>query len=132
MVTRTGLTRPEMAARYKVSERTVRRWCAEPDWPAPIGKRGKFEEYDREQADAAAARRQQRAEPVDAGPRLLTTTEIAQLYHLDPGTVRGYASSTARNILGDPDAVRDGVKLYRADRVAVIMAGRRRYRRIPA
>lgn len=129
MVAAEGLTRPELAERYGVTERVVSHWTREPDWPAPVGKLGNWTVYDPAKTDAVVAAWRTREVPDEAkaaGSRLLTAAEIADMFGLKPVTVRGYVH---RGMFGDPDEERQGVKLWRADRVAKVMEGRRKYKR---
>lgn len=127
MVARPGMTRPELAERYGVTERVVGHWTHEEGWPAPIGKRGRWQEYDSEQTDAAVAARAGREQPeevAELGDRLLTMPEIAELYSVAASTIRDYAS---KGQFGEPDDVSGDVKQFRADRVAEAMSKKRKY-----
>lgn len=114
---RPGITRPEIAARYERSAVTVDRWCADPTWPAPIGKRGRYLEYDPEQVALAVAQREPEPAPAPLRGRL-SRQEIAEHYNIEPPTVRSYAH---RGHFGEPDE--DG--RYSAADVAAYMSKRR-------
>ncbi|MFD0632224.1 hypothetical protein ACFQ9X_12050 [Catenulispora yoronensis] len=92
---RPGIIKPEIAELYGVPPGTVNDWVRAADWPEPIGKRGRFVEYDRADVVAAVVGRRFHKVPdtVKAlGSQPLTQQEIAELFGLDYGTVRVDAS----------------------------------------
>ncbi|GAA2041440.1 hypothetical protein GCM10009839_49870 [Catenulispora yoronensis] len=128
---RPGIIKPEIAELYGVPPGTVNDWVRAADWPEPIGKRGRFVEYDRADVVAAVVGRRFHKVPdtVKAlGSQPLTQQEIAELFGLDYGTVRVDAS---RGRLGEP-VVKNGVRMFPADQVAAIIAKRRAYRKTQA
>ncbi|RJO74155.1 hypothetical protein D5S18_18555 [Nocardia panacis] len=130
------LTAPEIAAKYGRAKSTVQRqWKVAPDWPAPIGKRGKWLEYDEAAVEEVVKSWGGRAVhdspadgQIDSDPSdLLTTKEIAEYTGLAYGTIRADASTGK---LGNPDDIDSGgVKRWRRDTIDGVMGKRRRYRR---
>lgn len=88
----TGETVPEIALRYRRSERTIEHWIQNYPWPAPLGKRGKLYVYG--QAETGAAVRAILAvSNSDADPdELLDAKAAAAEAGLAYGTVRAYIS----------------------------------------
>lgn len=133
MVDRPGITTREIAQTYGRSLHTVtKEWVRHADWPAPVGKRGRFNEYP---ADAVAAWVAEHADrdttpPIFTGDpdRLLTVAEIADESGLSEGTVRADLSRGRLTPKGG-DVERDGVKLWRRGTIADQLRGRRGYRR---
>ncbi|WUI00223.1 hypothetical protein OHR68_43275 [Spirillospora sp. NBC_00431] len=132
MVTRPALIAPEIAERYGRATSTVQRvWTQHPEWPAPVGKRGRWNTYDAEQVDQLVRRAFLRDEPARAGDPddLLTVNEIADYTGLSPATIR---ADISRDRWRDPDETRDGVKRWRRSSVDQIIKSRRSYRRNPS
>lgn len=122
MVAPEGIIAAEIAAKYGCSLVTVRRWMTTDEWPAPIGKRGRWLEFDAAEVEGYVAR-----EAGDGDPNeLLTPAQIAQHTKLAPGTVR---SDISRGRFGEPDEDKAGVKRWKRSTIDEKLAGRRRYRR---
>lgn len=129
MVDRPGITVTEIAEKYRRSRsRVANYWVRDPQWRdrvRVVGKRGRASEYDPD--DVHALLREWvwlPPENSDVDPeRLLTLPEIADYAGIDYATVRSDASpgkrksGTSRNILGEPDAVRDGERMWRRSTV---------------
>lgn len=124
-----ALIAPEIAARYGRELSTVQRqWMVRPDWPTPIGKRGRWNLYDAAAVDAVVRANfvrtvERRGDPDD----LLTVAEIAEYTGLSPATIR--ADISRGRIKREPDDNEHGVKRWRRATVDAAMAGRRRYSR---
>jgi hypothetical protein len=87
------LITPEIAELYGRSTHTVTKaWAAHPEWPAPVGKRGRYNEYDAEQVAAFvrahAARHADDLEP----DRLYTAQQIGDAAGISAGTIRADVS----------------------------------------
>jgi len=125
------LIQPEIAARYGLSEATIRLYRRGPEWPAPSGKRGRHAEFDAAAVDAAV--RAIRARPSPAGgddeDELLDMRAAAAEAGISYGTLRGYVS---RGDWPGPDDERHGVKRWRRSTVQARVASRRPYRRSAA
>ncbi|MGH8792631.1 MAG: helix-turn-helix transcriptional regulator [Stackebrandtia sp.] len=110
---RPGLTYREIADTYGRSVKTIyERWTKNPLWPEPIGKRGRFLEFDADAVAAVAEVETPQPQQMDGDPDdLLTVREIAEIS--DPpvteATLRSYIS---KGLWPDPDKVLDGVKLW--------------------
>lgn len=137
MVTRRGLTVPEIARRYGRAETTIRHsWTQHPQWPEPIGKRGRYKEYDADAVESVVARLFSRTEPdsadepdteqpIAADPNeLLDVAAIATYTHLSASTIR---SDISRNRWPAPDDETDGTKTWKRSTVEAIMKKRRAY-----
>jgi hypothetical protein len=129
MVRRPGIIAPEIAERYGAPLATVQRaWKVHPEWPAPIGKRGRWAEYDADAVDEAVRRLFRRAPLAGQGhpEDELTVADIAAYTGLSESTVR---SDISRGRLPRRDVERDGVKLWKRKTIDAAMTGRRRYQR---
>lgn len=122
----TDITAPEIAAKYGRTLSTVQRqWMVRPDFPAPIGKRGRWNAYDPAAVDAAVrAHFVRTVEPTGDPDELLTQIEIAAVTGLSPSTIR---ADISRGRIGEPDDETDGVKRWKRSTITEAMAGRRRY-----
>ncbi|MGP3914327.1 helix-turn-helix transcriptional regulator [Nonomuraea sp. 10N515B] len=129
MVSGKGLIPPEIAERYGRSLETVRdTWRKHPDWPAPIGRRGRWAEYDAAAVDQLVRRLWVRPElPSEGNPDdLLTINEIVEYTGLARGTID---ADISRGRWREPDEVEYGVKRWRRSTVDDVMSKRRGYRR---
>jgi uncharacterized protein YjcR len=121
-----GTTLPEIAERYKRSRETVRAWTRRPGWPAPLGRRGRFYEYDAAAVDAVVRAEILGEAPATTDPgRLLTDAEVAERAGVELRTLTGYI---ARGQWIEPDDVTDGVRRWRQDSVDRKLATRKRRR----
>lgn len=125
---RADITAPEIAAKYGRTLSTVQRqWMVREEFPAPIGKRGRWNAYDPAAVDAAVrAHFVRTVAPTGDPDELLTQVEIAEVTGLSPGTIR---SDISRGRIGKPDDETDGVKKWKRSTITAAMAGRRRYSR---
>lgn len=129
MVTLRGIIAPEIAERYGRAVHTVTQtWRKHPDWPAPIGKRGRWAEYDADQVDEVVRRLFIREPPAsEGGPDdLLTINEIVDYTGLARGTID---ADISRGRWRDPDDTEHGVKRWKRSTVDAIMKSRRGYQR---
>ncbi|GLY81812.1 sigma factor-like helix-turn-helix DNA-binding protein [Actinoallomurus iriomotensis] len=129
MVRRPGIIAPEIAERFGAPLSTVQRqWKVHPQWPAPIGKRGRWAEYDAAAVEEAVRRLFRRAPLAEQGDPEdeLTVADIAAYTGLSESTVR---SDISRGRLPRHDDERDGVKLWKRKTIDAAMTGRRRYQR---
>lgn len=127
MVTPDRLILPEIARRYGRPLATVRTaWAADPAWPAPCGKRGRYNEYDAAAVDAAVQSITGRPQLDGDGAELLTFDQIAEATGLAAATIR---SDLSRGRWPAPDDTGDGVKRWRRSTVRSVMETRRAYRR---
>lgn len=126
-MTSRGLIVPEIARKYGKTDLAVRhRWIQNPEWPAPIGRRGRYKEYDEQAVEAAVKKLYTRAEPEATGSPddLLTIGEIATYTKLSNATIY---SDIKRGRWRDPDKTEDGVRMWKRETVDAIVKGRRRY-----
>lgn len=133
-----GLTAPEIAQKYGVTVHAITKdwvveWRKTPGAPRPIGKRGRYNEYDPGEVEKWV--RQNRSRP-QGGPiytrdpeGLLTAAEIAEEAGLSENTVRSDLSR-GRLTPKEGDVVKDGTKLWRRGSIAAQLR-RRRSRRAP-
>ncbi|GAA4626963.1 hypothetical protein GCM10023196_037320 [Actinoallomurus vinaceus] len=129
MIIRPGIIRPEIQERYGHgrSERTIENWTKHPDWPAPVGRRGRWHEYPLEAVEAWIAKHAPTEESTPAGKPtdLLTVQEIAAHSGRGESTIRGYIS---RGRWPAADKEENGVKLWFRSTVDRALAGLRPYR----
>lgn len=129
MVPGKGLIAPEIAERYGRATSTVQRiWTQHPEWPRPIGKRGRWNEYDPDAVDRVVRRTFLRDRPRPSGTPddLLDINAIAEYTGLSASTIR---ADISRGRWRAPDDTANGVKRWRRSTVDEIMAERRRYQR---
>ncbi|MFX0573045.1 helix-turn-helix transcriptional regulator [Nocardia nepalensis] len=121
---------PEIAARYGRALTTVQKvWMVKPGWPAPVGRRGRWNEYLAADVEAAIGSPPAPAEPAGAPgdpDELLTITQIADYTGKARGTIAAYVS---RGQYPAPDEDKDGVKRWRRATVDADAAARRIYLR---
>lgn len=124
------LTAPEIAERYGRSVSTIQtKWTQRDEWPAPVGRRGKWKEYDAAEVADVVQRLYGREGATTKGKPgdLLTVAEIAAYTGLSASTVR--ADISRGRIKHEPDDESTGVKRWRRDTIDAAMATRRGYRR---
>ncbi|MET9729711.1 hypothetical protein ABZZ79_03290 [Streptomyces sp. NPDC006458] len=128
MVAPARIITPEIAATYGVSTHTVtKEWARRPGWPEPVGKRGRYKEY-----DAAAVAEFVRAsvdrQAVDLEPdRLYTAQDLeAAGIGIKAGTIR---ADLNRGRWPEPDDTDHGVNRWKGQTAAAAMRNRRSYRR---
>lgn len=123
------LTAPEIAERYGRALSTIQtNWTQRDEWPAPVGRRGKWKEYDAAEVAAVVKRLYGREGNTGKGKPgdLLTVAEIADYTGLAASTVR---ADVSRGRIGAADDESTGVKKWRRDTIDAAMATRRGYRR---
>jgi hypothetical protein len=118
------LITPEIAELYGRSTHTVTKaWAAHPEWPAPVGKRGRYNEYDAEQVAAFvrahAARHADDLEP----DRLYTAQQIGDAAGISAGTIR---ADVSKGRWPAPDDTAHGVKRWYGRTAKETLATRRR------
>ncbi|MFD0468596.1 hypothetical protein ACFQ0B_10000 [Nonomuraea thailandensis] len=90
MVEQRGIIAPEIAARYERALTTVTgTWRKHPAWPTPIGRRGRWAEYDAKQVDAVVRAHFLREQPAPAADpdELLTIAQLVDATGLKRGTL---------------------------------------------
>lgn len=130
MVDRPGMIAPEIADHYGVSIHTVTKtWPQHEAWPDPVGKRGRYKEYDR-QAIADFVRDHIERQAVTLEPqRLYTASQLEDAgIGITAGTVR---ADLTRGRWPEPDDTEHGVNKWKGSTVMAVMAGRRNYHRAP-
>ncbi|MGW1035025.1 hypothetical protein ACWD4Z_22915 [Streptomyces antibioticus] len=128
MVDPERLITPEIAKTYGVSQDTVTKtWAQHPDWPASVGKRGRYKAYDA-QAVADFVRTHARRPAVELEPqRLYTAQELeAAGVGITAGTIR---ADRSRRRWPEPDDTQHGVSRWTGATATQALAGRRTYRR---
>ncbi|MEU5838789.1 hypothetical protein ABZ820_34710 [Streptomyces diacarni] len=128
MVEPERLITPEIAERYGVSLHTVRKsWMQRPDWPAPAGKRGRYQDYDAA-AVAEWVRVHAEREPVTLEPkRLYTAVQLEEAgVGIKAGTIR---ADRSRGRWPAPDDTEGGVNRWYGSTVSKVLAERQAYRR---
>ncbi|NJP93926.1 hypothetical protein HCN51_31580 [Nonomuraea sp. FMUSA5-5] len=129
MVEQRRIIAPEIAERYGRALTTVTgTWRNHPEWPKPVGRRGRWAEYDADQVDAVVRGHLLRTPPAPAAnpDELLTIAQIVEVTGLKRGTIDGDIS---RGRWPEPDDQEYGVKRWKRGTVDQVMAGRRGYRR---
>lgn len=126
-----GLTYDEIAAKYERSPSTIRQqWATHPDWPTPIGKRGRSLEFSADQVNALAVAEFLPPEPPEGDPdELMTLSEIADRTGKPLSTLESYAhrqNDTEHKHWPPRAGHRNGTNLWRWGDVAAHLAGRRR------
>ena len=132
MVDAERLIAPEIADLYGRSLKTIERWRSHPDWPKPVGKRGRWAEYDAAAVDAAV-----RAlflpqflphPPAEDGDpdELLTIDQAAQILGVKRKTLD---ADRSRGRFPQPDDTAHGVPRWRRATVEAVKRSRRPYRR---
>src|ERR1039457_2065952 len=128
MVTRARLIAPEVAARYGRPLTTIQtEWMPDPAWPAAIGKRGRWNEYDAAEVAAAVQAITGRPQLPEGDPdELLDIGQAAAHAGISPSTIR---ADLSRGRWPAPDDGKHGVKRWKRSTVTTVMEGRRQYRR---
>jgi predicted DNA-binding transcriptional regulator AlpA len=84
-----GETLAEIAARTATPPTTVQKtWRRHPEWPAPVGRRGRAATYDPAAVDAWLAAHVRRPVPKLKPGRLYTAAEIAAATGISAATIR--------------------------------------------
>ncbi|MEV1079891.1 hypothetical protein AB0I98_16840 [Streptomyces sp. NPDC050211] len=128
MVVRPGWIAPEIAEQYGVGIHTVTKtWAQHPAWPASVGKRGRYKEYDR-QAIADFVRKHVKRQAVELEPkRLYTAQQLEDAgIGIKAGTIR---ADLTRGRWPEPDDTDHGMNRWTGETVMTAMTGRRGYRR---
>ncbi|MYW48868.1 hypothetical protein [Streptomyces sp. SID161] len=128
MVDRPGLITPEIAEQYGVSDHTVTKtWAQHPDWPAPVGKRGRYKEYAAADIADYVRKHVERQAVVLEPERLYTAQQLEDAgIGIKAGTIR---ADLARGRWPEPDDTEHGVNRWKGMTVMTAMTGRRVYRR---
>ncbi|XUL91015.1 hypothetical protein ACQ86D_33940 [Streptomyces galilaeus] len=128
MVDPARLINPEIADTYGVSLHTVTKtWAQHPDWPDPVGKRGRYKAYDR-QAIADFVRDHIERQAVTLEPRRLYTAQDLEAANIGikAGTIR---ADLTRDRWPEPDDTDNGVNRWYGATVTRALDGRRGYHR---
>ncbi|MFF4989615.1 helix-turn-helix transcriptional regulator [Streptosporangium saharense] len=132
MVDQARIIAPEIAAKYGRAVTTVTNtWRRHPEWPEPVGRRGRWVEYNATEVDEVVRRLFVREElPAEGRPDdLLTIAEIVEYTGLKRSTID---ADISRGRILPPDEVKHGVKRWRRSTIDSVMKGRRGYRRAEA
>ncbi|NGO68536.1 hypothetical protein [Streptomyces boncukensis] len=123
-----GETLREIADRHGRSYDTVRKqWARHPDWPAPIGKRGRWHVYDSAAVDRVIGEHFARP-AVQLQPRRLYTAQ--QLEEAGAGITAGtIRADLSRGRWPQPDSTDDGVNRWYGTTATAALAQRRSYKR---
>lgn len=94
---RRGIIAPEIAEKYGRSLLTVQKnWMTSDEWPPMIGKRGRWNEYDRAEADRVVREHflvaREAPEQVGSPDDRLTGHEMAEYLGIKYKTLTGYVS----------------------------------------
>ncbi|GEC02971.1 hypothetical protein SSP24_06260 [Streptomyces spinoverrucosus] len=128
MVDRPRLITPEIADTYGVSQHTVTKtWAQHPQWPDPVGKRGRYKEYDAQNiADFVRDHVERQAVQLEAR-RLYTAQDLeAAGIGIKAATIR---ADLTRGRWPKPDDTTSGVNRWTGLTVTKTLEGRRGYRR---
>ncbi|GAA5097139.1 helix-turn-helix transcriptional regulator [Nocardia iowensis] len=118
---------PEIAQRYGRALATVQKvWMVKPGWPAPVGRRGHWNEYLASDVEAAIGPPPAPAQTPGDPDELLTIAQIAAYTGKARGTIAAYVS---RGQYPAPDEDENGVKRWRRATVDADLAARRKYLR---
>jgi hypothetical protein len=129
MVAQHRVIAPEIAEKYGRALTTVTgTWRRHPDWPAPVGKRGRWAEYDAQEVDKVVREHFVRTPPAGDGKPgdLLTIADIVTYSGLKRGTID---ADISRGRWAPPDSEEHGVRRWKRGTVDQLLAGRRGYRR---
>lgn len=125
MVEPPRLITPEIATRYDRSLHTVTKtWARHPDWPAPVGKRGRYKEYDADAVDAFVRQHVTRQTPDLEPGRLYTVQELAAATGIAEPTIR---ADLSRGRWPAPDDTAAGVHRWRGRTVTDALDDRPSY-----
>ncbi|MGP4085476.1 helix-turn-helix transcriptional regulator [Streptomyces sp. KR55] len=122
-----GETYAEIAARHGRAEATVRnRWARHPEWPAPIGKRGKQLLFDPAAVDQVIHEHIERPPATLEPRRLYTAKEIEALTGVTAATIRAERS---KGHWPPADDTSSRAHRWYGATITTALAGRRAYRR---
>lgn len=128
MVAPRGIIAPEIAEQYGRSLHTVTKsWMQHPDWPEPIGRRGRYNEYDTAAVESFIRDHIQRQAVALEPERLYTAGQLADAgAGITAATIR---ADRSRGRWPAPDDTAHGVARWYGATAAAALAGRRTYRR---
>ncbi|AEW94612.1 MULTISPECIES: hypothetical protein [Streptomycetaceae] len=122
-----GETFPEIAARTGRSLTTVQKgWSRHPDWPTPVGKRGRWNEYAPADVDRFIQDHIVRPAPALDPLRLYTAQEIHAAGGPSPSTIN---SERSRGNWPPADDTTGRAHRWYGQTVAAALKGRRAYQR---
>jgi predicted DNA-binding transcriptional regulator AlpA len=127
MIDRPRLIVPEIAQRYGRSEHTVaKEWRPHPAWPAPVGKRGRWLEYDEQDVVDFVAQHVDRPAVRLEPRRLYTAREIEAATGIKAATIR---ADQNRDRWPAPDDTSSRAHRWTGATVNKVIADRRGYHR---
>ncbi|MGV4984533.1 helix-turn-helix transcriptional regulator [Streptomyces sp. NRAIS4] len=122
-----GETYDEIAARHSRAKLTIRnQWARHPDWPEPIGKRGKLLLFDPAAVDQFVTDHIERSPTVLEDRRLYTAREIEQLTGITAATIR---ADRSKGRWPGPDDTSTRAHRWYGATVTEALAARRGYHR---
>ncbi|MFF1416554.1 hypothetical protein [Streptomyces sp. NPDC058280] len=128
-----GETLREIAARHGRAYDTLRtQWSRHPDWPPPIGKRGRSQVYDSAAVDRVIAKHFQRSATKLEPRRLYTAREIETATKITAATIR--ADQSKKRADGTPrwpapDDTSETANRWYGATITKALKGRRSYGR---
>ena len=122
-----GETVAEIAERYGVDITTVRnKWTPHPDWPASVGKRGRWPVYDPAEVDRWHTTRSARQSPTLQPERLYTAAEIEAATGITAATIR---SAQSRGFWPQPAGKSGRANAWTGAAINEVLQTRRAYHR---
>lgn len=122
-----GETLREIAARHGRAYNTLRnQWSRHPDWPDPVGKRGRSYVYDPAAVDRVIAEHFERPAAELEPRRLYTAREIEALTGVTAATIR---ADVTRGRWPAPDDTSQRANRWYGETITTALTARRGYRR---
>lgn len=130
MVDAPRLINPEIAEAYDVSLHTVTKtWARHPQWPAPVDRRGRYNEYSAQDIADFVRDHIARQAPALEPTRLYTARQLeAAGVGITASTIR---ADRARGRWPAPDDTAGGVNRWTGATATEALEGRRSYRKSP-
>jgi hypothetical protein len=122
-----GETYAEIAARHGRAETTIRnQWARHPQWPEPIGKRGRHLIFDPATVDQVISDHIERPTAALEDRRLYTAREIEQATGITAATIR---ADRSKGRWPEPDDRSGRAHRWYGATVTRVLTGRRGYHR---